>query len=146
MSVRKLVLLQVLGDTEVERRLANWHGNDPFALWRCACKDFDPLQDVVDRSTAREGWRDFLQAFPVHMRVCVNEAGCDQAAAGIDPRGVFIRQNIDLACAAYSEDFVLGDSNRLGHLVAGGQGCDFAVLNDLIGDFLHSVFLRIRRR
>ena len=64
---------------------------------------------------------DFLQAFPVHMRVCVDETGCDQAAAGIDPRGVFIRQKIDLACAAYSEDFVFGDSNRLGHLSPGAK-------------------------
>ena len=97
---REALFGEVGGHVPVIGRLADRHGDDPFARLRLGDQRRDPREHVVDRPAARERGENRLQPLAVEMRVPIDQARHDRSAAGVDAHGVRPDQRFDFGGAA----------------------------------------------
>ena len=97
---REALFGEVGGHVPVIGRLADRHGDDPFARLRLGDQRRDPREHVVDRPAARERGENRLQPLAVEMRVPIDQARHDRSAAGVDAHGVRPDQRFDFGGGA----------------------------------------------
>ena len=113
---------------KIKRRIADRHGDDPFAARRRPGKLRNPRQHIGDATHMAERREAIAQSLGIHMGVRIVEPGND-GAAGFGHTRLRSLQFQNLAPFAHSNNAIAGDGDRLRYAPGGIQRDDLAGQN-----------------